>query len=111
MIRQLGVINVPTPGTPVRISTLLPSLTEPFQVHAVLIQVRKANTGRTYVGNATMNRTTEDGVLATLAIPTDNSIPAFSAALTPAPNGINLTEIWIDADVANEGVKVSVLIA
>lgn len=111
MIRPLGVINVPVPGTPVRISTLLPSLTEPFQCHAVLIQVRKANTGRTYVGASTMNRTTEDGVLATLAIPTDNSIPAFAAALTPAPNGINLTEIYVDADVANEGVKVSVLIA
>jgi hypothetical protein len=111
MQRILGTFRVAAPGTLVRVTSLLPNPAEKFAVHGILIQACKANTGRVYIGGPVINRTTEDGVTATLAIPTANSIPSFSEALTASPNGINAADFYIDADQPDDGVKVTVLIA
>jgi hypothetical protein len=110
MLRPLGKIN-PTPGTPVQVTSLLtnPQASEP--VHGVMVQARKANVGAAYVGNSAMSRSAETGLFAVLATPTSNTIPSFTAALTLAPNAINLADLWIDVDNLGDGVIVSVLIA
>lgn len=82
-----------------------------WPLHGILFQARRANTGLVYIGDRpTMDKTTLAGVLAVLAIPTDNALPTFSAALTWSPNALQLETFWIDADDAGDGCLVSVLV-
>lgn len=110
MIRFYARVVVPMGGTPVQITT---GIANPIQdkVHAILIQALKGNTGNVYIGDSSINRTTESGVYATLSIPTSNFIPSFTAAIVGAPAGIALKDFYIDADVNNEGVKITVLVS
>lgn len=111
MLKALGKIT-PTPGTPVQVSSLVPQSPFPNEpVHGVMVQALKANVGVAYVGTSAMNRAASTGLFAQLAIPTTNTIPSFTAALTIAPNAINLSDLWIDVDQGGDGVIVSVLIA
>lgn len=118
MLTPLGPVRVSVPGTPVRATSAIPDTLpnlygEPgsnFTCHAALFQALPTNTGLVYIGAATMNKTTLAGVLAVLAVPTANSIPSFSVALTLAPAGIDLSDVYIDAANATEGVLVSILI-
>lgn len=110
MIRAYARIIVPVPGTPVRVTVGESNPGASQACHGVLIQVLKGNTGLAYVGTATMNKTTEADVFATLGIPTTNFIPTFSAALTLSPGAIQLRDLYIDADNANDGVKVTILV-
>lgn len=117
MIQVLGPVNVITPGTPVRVTagvTIdahgITNQPAKFSCHAALFQARKANTGKVYIGLQTMNITTGVGVAAVLAIPTDNAIPAFSVSLTLAPAGIDLSSLYLDADVAGEGALLTILV-
>lgn len=112
MIRFYRRVIVPVPGTPVRVTAAEVNPDQPTigNVHGVLIQALKGNAGAVYIGTSTMVKATEDQVFATLAIPTVNNIPTFSAALTMSPAGIALKDFWIDADLANEGVHVTILV-
>lgn len=94
-----GKTLVTVAGTPVQLAT---SGYQP--IHAFLIEVLPTNTGRIYVGLAGMNKTTFVGVLAILAVPTANLLPTFSAAITIAPNGLHMEDLWIDAEVNGEGI-------
>lgn len=49
-------------------------------------------------------------MFAFIAIPTANHIPAFSVALTIAPNALNVGDFYVDADVADDGVIVTYLV-
>lgn len=111
MIRIIGPVTVPVPGTPVLSTAAIPSPQTParYTCHAALFQARSLNTGKVYIGSATMVKATLAGVIAVLAIPSDSSIPSFSIALTLAPAGITLSDLYIDADVAGEGVLLSTL--
>lgn len=109
-LKPLGKIN-PTPGTPVPVTSLLPASGYPEKIHGILIQARRANTSYTFVGNAEMDPANDEGLHGQLAVPTINTIPSWSAALTLAPNAINLSEIYVDAQNPGDGVIVSVLIA
>jgi hypothetical protein len=110
MLRPLGKI-APTPGTPVRVTSLISGAGVSEPVHGVLVQVLPENSGFAYVGNSTMNAAARTGLYSVLAVPTTNTLPSFSAALTLAPNAINLADLWIDVDNPGDGVIVSVLIA
>lgn len=117
MLQVLGPINVPVPGTPVRATSTITTdaggiTNDPanFSCHAALFQARKGNTGRTYIGTSNMVRATGVGVSAVLAIPTANTIPSFSMSLTIAPAGVDLSELYVDADVADEGVLLTLLV-
>ena len=110
MIQAYAKITVPVPGTPVRVTLNETDPTASRGCHGVLIQVLKSNTGAVYVGTSAMNKTALTGLYAQLAIPTANFIPSFSAALTLSPGGIQLRDLYIDADVAAEGVIVTALI-
>jgi hypothetical protein len=115
--QALGKIGVTVPGTLVRVTSVIDldaggvrNSIDRFTCHAVLFQAWKANTGYVYVGLANMNKNSGEGVLAVLAVPTVNSIPAFSISLTMSPAGVNLSDIYLDADVAGEGPLVTLLI-
>ncbi len=97
----LGVISVPTPGTRVALSST------DVRCEAILIQALSngshANTGRVYIYDRTGKR------LATLAVPTTNTIPSASATIPSAPGGLNAADYSIDADNATDGVDASYL--
>jgi len=110
MMKPIGRVNVPAAGTIVRVADSLPSSLRNVKVHGVLIQARYNNTGRIYIGDSTLVAATEVGCHCVLPIPTTNSIPSFSAALTISPAGIVFEDLWIDASVNGEGVVVSILL-
>jgi hypothetical protein len=110
MIRAYAKILVPVPGVPQRVTLNEANPAATQGCHGVLIQVLPTNLGKIYVGTATMNKTAFTELFAFLAIPTSNFIPSFSAALTLSPGGIQLRDLYIDADLANEGVIVTALI-
>lgn len=110
MIGCSGPFPVPTPGTPVHVTapaTGSGNGGNPFNIHGVMFQALPTNTGNVYIGIAGMNKTTLANVAAVLPIPTANFLPAFSTSLTIAPNALVLTEFWIDADNATDGVLVT----
>lgn len=117
-VLMLGKISVPTPGTPVKLTTtaeyqaLAAQGMNPafFTCQAVLFQAWKANTGAVYVGRLGLNRTTGAAVSAVLGIPTDGSIPSHGASNHLAPAGIDLSVYYLDADQANDGALVSLLV-
>lgn len=110
MIASAGPITVATPGTPVPAITNLPVTPRPYSCHGVLFQALPTNTGKVYIGTAEMDPTAFTGLFAMLAIPTDNQIPSFSAALTITPNGMVLDQFYVDADNADDGVLLTYLV-
>ena len=110
MIQALGKVTVVIPGTPVRVTAGQTDPAKRLSVHALLVQALSANTGKIYIGDATLNKTTLVGVYAVLPIPTINTLPTFGATLTLAPAGIQIQDLYLDAEVGGEGVLVTVLI-
>ena len=96
---SLGPITVVTPGT------LVPLTLTRTRCEAILLQALSngshTNTGRVYIYDRTGNR------MATLAVPTANSIPSASATIPAAPGGLDCADYSIDADNATDGVDVS----
>lgn len=112
MTRAYATIHVAVPGVPVRVTAQELDPDAPQHVHGFMVQVLPTNTGRIAVGDGPLvNLAGAVKVLAFLAVPTKNSIPSFQAALTAAPNALQLRDLYIDAEVAGEGVIVSILIA
>jgi hypothetical protein len=111
MLKPIGRFLVPVAGTPVRLTSTQPNPAETFSCHGVFIQALPTNVGKVYVGTSALNKTTLVGVIAIIAIPTANNLPAFTAALTLAPNAINLADLYLDVETGGEGALVSVLIA
>ncbi len=111
MIKAIAKIVVVAAGTPVRVTSQEADPSAYYPIHGILIQALPDNVGKTYIGVSTMNRVARTDLLGILATPTANSIPTYSAALTLSPNAIQLKDFYIDADNANDGVIVSVLIA
>lgn len=122
MVIIVGKVSVAAPGTPVQLSAapeylaaiaaVFGSNPTPFKTaQAVLFQSWKGNTDEVYIGNANMNKSTGAGVAAVLVAPTTASIPSFGAANQMSPAGIDLSALYLDVDVANEGALVTLLIS
>jgi hypothetical protein len=110
MIQVLGKLAVPTAGTPVQLYSLLAAANFPFKAyHAIMLQANFNNTGKIYIGNAQMNKTTLVGCCAVLAIPTVAGAQSFGMALPLSPAGVDITALYLDADVNGESVLGSVL--
>lgn len=101
---------VSVPGTLVQATSLEPDPAKPLSCHGVLFQTLPTNTGRVFIGTRNLVRATLAQCFAWLPIPTVNQAPSFSVALTIAPNGLKLNDYWVDADVANDGVIVTILV-
>ena len=108
---SFGLIRVPTPGTPVRI-------TADDTLRAMLLIVRTAPgfTGKTYLGLAGMdkNASTKPGVIRILSEPSSFG-QQDGEVLPPINSGqgnvIRVSDFWLDADVANEGAVVTCFVA
>lgn len=105
---SLGKITA-TAGAPVRITTNQTSASASLPVHSYLIEALSTNTGKVYIGNSTLNRTTLAGVYAILPPATTSVYPSFSSAVSYAPSIFNAADIWIDVDTSTEGVLASVV--
>jgi hypothetical protein len=107
MIRSLGKITVPSPGTPIRLTANEVDSNKRLACHSMLIEALPGNTGKIYIGqNSSMNKTTLAFVIAILPVPTANLIASFSVTAYVAA-GFHADQLWIDVDVANEGVLAS----
>lgn len=104
-----GKILIPVAGTPVQVQA--PPEMNPPSCHAVIIEALPSNTGKIYIGLLGLNKATLAQVLVILPIPTVNLLPTFSIALTVAGNAINVGSLFLDAEVAGEGVLLSALVA
>ena len=111
MLQPIGKFTVAAAGTPTRCTSTQSDPAEAFPCHGVLIQALSSNAGKVYIGTAAMNKSTLANVLAVLPVPTANSLPSFTAALTLAPNSVDLAKLYLDVDTNGEGALVSVLIA
>ena len=104
---SLGLIRVPTPGTPVQITT-----NRSLMVMQIMVRTVPGFTGKTYLGVAGMNRAASamPGVIRVLSEPA--AAGPQDGEILPAENGgqgnvICPADFWVDADVANEGVVVT----
>jgi hypothetical protein len=102
-INCIGRVNVPTPGTPVPLST------DPTAIASRLFfQVIPGLTGKTYVGVPTMAKATLAGVARVLW---PNSSGGFSETFEvkaeDGENSIRVMDYVVDADVAGEGLLVT----
>lgn len=104
-----GKVTVPTPGTPVRASAAYTDPAKHVACHGIMFQTLPSNTGKIYIGRANMNKAAFTGLFAMLVAPSASQLPNFSAAITQAPNALGVEEFYIDADVAGEGVIVTIL--
>ena len=102
-INPLGMVSVPTPGTPIALSTD-PAAT----ASKVFFQVIPGLTGKTYIGVPAMNKAALTGVTRILW---PNSSGGFSENFyiesQDGANSIRLSEFAVDADVAGEGLLVT----
>ncbi len=102
-IKTLGRLNVPTPGTPVPLTT-----DTTVTASKVFFQVIPGLTGKTYVGLPAMTKATFAGVARILWPNTAGGFSEnFWVVSQDGTNSIALTEYAVDADVAGEGLLVT----
>lgn len=110
MWRPLGKVTVPAAGTPVRATVNQPDPNLRFPCQSMLFQQVAGNTGKIYIcSSVTANKTTLEGVLAVLAIPTTNVLPSASATVPSAPAALNAGDFYVDVDVNGEACLVSAI--
>jgi hypothetical protein len=108
---SMGLIRVPTPGTPVRVTA-----DESLLVVMMVVRTVPGFTGKTYVGVAGMDKVSPNktGVVRILSEapssgPQDGEVfPPYSSGQA---NVIRPSDFWVDADVGNEGVTVTCYVA
>ena len=102
-IKPAGRISVPTPGTPVPLSTD-PTVT----ASKLFVQVIPGLTGKTYLGVPSMTKSTLSGVARVLwPNPSGGFSENFEIESQDGTNSIRLAEYAVDADVAGEGLLVT----
>ncbi len=107
-LHALGKITVTTAGTPVQATVNQSVPSDRVGCNAIMIEVWWANTGKIYIcDRQAANTSTGVGVLAILAPPTTNFLPSFSATLPYAPGGLNAADLYINAEISNDGVLIS----
>ena len=102
-VTTMGRVNVATPGTPVPLST------DPNQrVSRIFTQVVPGLTGKGYLGTSNMVRASGAGVMRILW---PNSGGGFSENFliesADGADSLNLSQYFVDMDVAGEGLLVS----
>ena len=102
-VQSFGKVTVTLGGTPVRVTSTVTNCTQLY------IQALAANTGKIYVGLSNLVKATLVGALAVLPIPSAALIPTY-IPWSLAQGGIDLSTIWLDADVNGEGVLISYLV-
>lgn len=102
-LKSLGKVTVTTAGTPVRVTSTKTTC------QSVLIQAMPTNAGLAYVGLSGMDKSAGTGVLGIIGKPSADEVvvPSVSFSIPLAPAGINLADLYIDADDNNAAVLIS----
>lgn len=97
-------------GVKTRITANRTSPAQGYKAHGFVLIARPSNTGRVdvYRGNAAGSAFEYIGYL---PIPTVNTAPAFTIALTAAAASVQLNDVYIAPTVSNDGVIVTALVA
>lgn len=103
MLKSLGLKTVASSGTPVRVSSTR------IAAQSVMFQAWPGNAGLCYVGLANMVIATGVGVLGVIGKPSTDevSVPSASFSIPLAPGGINLADLYVDADDSGANILVS----
>jgi hypothetical protein len=112
MIQSLGYVTLPSPPTPTRATANRTDPTLRVATQALIFQALPTNTGKIYVGTASMNTTTGVGVFGVIPAPTDATtgpFPSWSPSLPVVPAALNAGEFYIDGDNGGEGVIVTLV--
>lgn len=109
---SLGKVAVTTAGTPVRVTSGQADPTKKVSAHTVFLQALSGNTGRIFVGkSSSMNKSTYVDVVGMIPAPSASTatgtLPYFEATIVPSPNGFNLADFWLDAEVSTDAVLVA----
>ena len=114
MIRSLGVVTVPSPGTAVRATSNETDPAARVGAQTIRVQAVHSNTGRIYVGLRNIESSpTGFGtqMLAILPAPSHavtGTFHAYEATVPNVPAGLNAADFWIDADQATDGALISI---
>jgi hypothetical protein len=102
-LTSLGRVNVPTPGTPVQLSTD-PTL----RVSKIFFQSVPGLTGKCYIGTPAMNTSALSQVTRVL-VPATNTSTAdqFQITSEDGRDSLYLSQYALDAAVAGEGLLIS----
>lgn len=104
-LRSFGKVVVTTAGTPVRCTLNETDPTARVGVQTLRVTALAGNSGTNiYVGNASMNKSTLAGVYA-IVPKTLTAGVEFEIYLAPA--GINVNEVYLDADTNGDAALVS----
>jgi hypothetical protein len=102
-INTIGRVSVPTPGTPVPLST-----DTTVVASKLFFQAIPGLTGKTYAGTPALNKTTLGGVARVLCPnPSGTVSETFYIQAQDGENSIRVADYAIDADVAGEGLLVT----
>lgn len=105
-IGSAGKITVTSAGTPVRATTNESTPTARLGVQSFTVFAPAGNTGTNiYVGAAGFSKSTYSGLYGIVA-----KGGSASFTILNAPAGINLNEIFIDADTSNDVALISYVI-
>jgi hydroxyethylthiazole kinase-like sugar kinase family protein len=113
MIIALAKIVSTTPGTPISLAAAIPALANVVLVQADFIALG-TNTGKTYFGNSTLNKTTGAGCYVGTGIAANQTLllqdlnaavnrGAASLASGGAAASMNANNIFFDVDTTGEG--------
>jgi hypothetical protein len=102
-ILSLGKITVTTAGTPVQATSTS------IMAHEVIIEPLAGNSGKSYVGNSTINVSSGAGVSKTFLPPAasgGNDSYRLNARSGDG-NTIDVSQFWVDVQTSGQGVTVS----
>ncbi|GIW55476.1 MAG: hypothetical protein KatS3mg082_1880 [Nitrospiraceae bacterium] len=100
--RSLGRIAVPTPGTPVRVTSDIS-----IRAHRIRFAVVIGETGRVFLGVAGMNKATGAGVVKEFWPTGAGGGVADELVLESASGELRPADYYVDANTAGEGLIVA----
>jgi len=104
MIKSLGLVVTPAPGTPVQV------ITTRFGAQTIKCTARKGNTGLVFIGGKGMNKTSGANVFGVVGIPpATGQWPDLTFTAQVMANTFEASAFYVDADQANDGVYVTVV--
>lgn len=104
---SLGYVTVTNSGTLELATQNVANPPARIAAHSILFQQYPSNTGKIYICQKNADVSTGTGVLAVLSIPTTNLLPSVAVTVTYAPNGFNVADFYVDADVSGDKCLVS----
>ena len=110
MILSFGLVVTPVPGTPVQATHNATDPSRRVAAQSIKFSARKGNTGLVFIGLKGMVKSSGVNVLSVVGIPAaTGDWPVLDFQMPVVPNGLNLTDLYVDADQANDGVYIAVM--